>query len=283
MKKLIKEIEHKLNEKIHSYFLMGSGQCNSIYKIETNIHEYCLKIEKEDRPFDELNNLSIEGELIEHMNNNNINHIPKLVLKSNHYYIYEYIQGNLMYDVFSKLTEKEKILISHSIAHFHYNLLKINRNEALDIGVKEYKPENHKLNIKQHNFDKLSKKEIDVIKRAYEIYICSLDSSLPQLLHNDAHDKNIVISDHRAIFIDFGDVIWRDIHYDFYRYVYDYPQYWEIIVSEFEKLSKIKLNKKRIIAISLLRHLKALLGDEDKKLIISEKVNYYSDLLEHSM
>lgn len=283
MEKLIQEIENKIETKILAYPHIGNGQCNDVYKLETDIGNYCLKIEKEDRSLDELNDIIIEGSLLEYMSKKSVKHIPEFILKNNHYYIYKFMEGGLMNKSFHNLTEKEKILVCYDIAEFHFELSKITKKDALALGIKEYKPEKNKLGLEQHDFKKLTEDEINIIKQAHEIYINSLGDSLPQLLHNDAHDKNILISNQKAIFIDFGDMLWRDIHYDFYRYVFDYPKYWKIIVSRFEKISGKKLNRKRIISISLLRHLRALLGDKDKEEIVSEKMAYYSNLLKSSI
>lgn len=279
MEKIFKEIEEYFSLKIESYSLIGAGQCNEIYKLKLGANNYCLKVAKKDRPFDELNHISTEANILESMNNKEVKHIPRLLFKSNDYYIYEYVEGIPMDSIFSKLSEEEKIIVCNKIAYFHFQLSKINKDDAISIGITEYKPEQNKLGLDQHSIKNLSEEQINIIQEAHGIYSNSLNDSVIQLLHNDAHNKNILISNTDITFIDFGDMLLRDIHYDFYQYVFDYPKYWEVIVYKFEEFSGFKLNRERIVAISLLRNLRALLTDEDKKSILKLKIKYYSQFL----
>jgi len=278
MEKFIKEIEFGLGSQVKSYSPIGNGQCNNIYKIDTETTIYCLKTSKNDRLLEELNSLYVEGNILSHLNEKGVRIVPKISLISKEYYIYEYIEGGLMDTIFPSLTEDEKISTCHKIASFHYSLTKINKDNALPLGIGEYEAEKNTLDPDQYDVSELKRDEIRLIKKAHKIYTESLHVSMSQLIHNDAHDKNILINESDVIFIDFGDMLWRDVHYEFYRYVYDYPFYWELIVSDYENLSGRTLDKNRIIAISLLRHLRALLGNDDLKGIISSKLDYYKKL-----
>ncbi|MFT5280658.1 MAG: Ser/Thr protein kinase RdoA (MazF antagonist) [Flavobacteriaceae bacterium] len=279
MEELIQEIENKLNTKIASYSFLGKGQCNDVYKLETKDKSFCLKIKKVIDTTCELNVISIEAEILHFMNEVEVPFIPKLILRSDNYYLYEYIEGMSMKHMFSSLSKRKKISIFESIGKFHYELSQLYKNKVLSLGITEYQPEKNKLNPLEHNLDRLNEEQKSFVHKAYEKYVNSINSSKPQLLHNDAHDENIFVSSDKPIFIDFGDMIWRDIHYDFYRYVHDYPRYWNIIILEFEKLSMTKLDRERIIAISLLRHLKGFILDIESKDDFNKELEYYSELL----
>jgi Ser/Thr protein kinase RdoA (MazF antagonist) len=282
---IIKKTEDNLNVTVDSYSILGEGQCNTIFKIETNNQGYCLKLEKEEKPFDELNHISVEGSILEYLNENIdiVQYVPKLVVVNKKYYLYEYINGKSMKESFDGFSVDTQEDICKNIAKFHYLLEKAKKEDVLKIGVTEYKPERHKLGLEQHDLSILSRKNKDLITRAFRIYEDSIDSSLHQLLHNDAHDENIFIRNNKVIFIDFGDMIWRDVHYDFYNYVIKYPNHWESIVNEFENLSGQKINRKRIVSIALLRYLRSFLEElkePSRKTSILQKFQYIEDLLE---
>jgi Ser/Thr protein kinase RdoA (MazF antagonist) len=279
VKELIQEIENKLNTKIASYSFLGKGQCNDVYKLETKDKSLCLKIKKGIDTTCELNGISIEAEILHFMNEAKVPFIPKFILSSDNYYLYEYIEGMSMKNMFSNLSERQKISIFESIGKFHYELSQLNQNKVLSLGITEYQPEKNKLDPSECNLDRLNLEQKELVNQAYKVYINSKASSNSQLLHNDAHGENIFITSDNLTFIDFGDMIWRDIHYDFYRYVHDYPKHWEIIILEFEKLSMTKLNRERIIAISLLRHLKGFILDIESKDDFNKELEYYSELL----
>lgn len=279
MKELVQEIENQLNTKITSYSFLGKGQCNDVYKLQTKDKNICLKITKNMDSSCELNSISTEAQILQFMTKMRVSCIPKFILHSGNYYLYEFIDGISMKHIFSQLSEKQKVSIFKNIGKFHYQLSHLDKDTVLDLGITEYQPEKTKLNPSELNLERLNLKQKELVHQAYEIYVGSIESSKPQLLHNDAHDENIFIASDSPIFIDFGDMIWRDIHYDFYRYVHDYPEYWQIIFLEFEKLSKITLNRKRIIAISLLRHLRGFILDREHQDDLNQELEYYSQIL----
>ena len=279
MKELIQEIEHKLNTKIISHSFLGKGQCNDIYKLETKDKSICLKVKKGMDTTCELNSISVESKVFQFMNEAGVSFIPKYILSSDNYYLYEFVDGSSMKHVFSQLSDEQKVSIFKDIGKFHYELSQLDKDKVLGLGITEYRPEKNRLNPSEHNLDRLSTEQKELVHQAYKTYIDSIEASKPQLLHNDAHDENIFITSDRPTFIDFGDMIWRDIHYDFSRYVHDYPEYWEIILLEFEKLSMLKLNKERIIAISLLRHLQGFILDIENKDGFDSELGYYFELL----
>lgn len=175
--------------------------------------------------------------------------------------MYEYVNGLSMRDSFPGLNIEAQTAVINHIASFHHSLLRANKQACLDIGITEYNPEKNKLGLEQHDLSTLSPAQEDLVRKASRLYKGSLAASLPQLLHNDAHDENIFIQDGTAVFIDFGDMIWRDVHYEFYNYVMKYPAHWEQIVSKYEALSGHTLDKARIVSIALLRYLRSLLDD----------------------
>lgn len=280
----IKEIEEKLKVTINSCDLLGKGQCNTIYKLQTDDGTFCLKLEKKNKPFPELNHISVEGNILNYFQDKDElkDLVPKLFYTSEHYYIYEYIEGDSMKNSFEILTTEIQVDICKNIANFHYLLTKANKEEVISLGITEYEPKNHKLGLDQHDLGMLSLKNQELIHKAYAIYENSFSSSIPHLLHNDAHDENIFIINNKIKFIDFGDMIWRDVHYDFYNYVVKYPKHWKIIVTEFEKLSNMKLNIDRIVSIALLRYLRSFLErleDNEEEEEILGKFKYFDQLL----
>lgn len=279
MKNLIQEIENKMNIKITSHSFLGRGQCNDVYKLQTKYRNICLKVKKGLDTTCELNSLSVEAKVFRFMSKAGVSFVPKYISSSDNYYLYEFIDGGSMKHVFAELSEEQKVSICKDIGKFHYELSRLDKNKVLDLGITEYQPEKNKLNPSEYNLDRLSTKQKELVHQAYKIYVSSIRASKPQLLHNDAHDENIFITSDNPIFIDFGDMIWRDVHYDFYRYVHDYPEYWKTIILEFEELSMIKLNRERIIAISLLRHLQGFILDIEDKDDFDRELEYYSELL----
>lgn len=281
MKKLIQEIENNLSTKVISYSFLGKGQCNDIYRLETEGKSYCLKIAKDPINSNscELNSIAVEAKLLERLSSTDIDFIPRFILTSEGSYVYEFIDGHSIKQSFETLGEGNMVSIFKDIARFHYQLSLLKKEDVLELGITEYDPEQQVLKPNQYDLTKISFKQRKIIENAYAIYLRSIGSSLPQLLHNDPHDENIFIINRKPIFIDFGDMIWRDIHYDFSRYVHDYPNYWEIILFEFERLFGQKLNRDRIISISLLRHLRGFLTDINNE-VLEEKLCYYKNLLD---
>jgi Ser/Thr protein kinase RdoA (MazF antagonist) len=278
MEELIQEIENRIGTKVVSHSFLGKGQCNDIYKLETKNKSICLKVKKGVDNTCELNSISVEAKIFQFMSEKGVSFVPKFISSSDNYYLYEFVDGVSMNNVFSQLSEDQKVSIFRNIGKFQYELSLLDKDKVFNLGITEYQPEKNKLNPSEHNLDRLSAKQKELVHQAHKKYLGSIGLSKPQLLHNDAHDENIFIASDNPIFIDFGDMIWRDIHYDFYRYVHDYPKYWEIILLEFEKLSMFKLSKERIVAISLLRHLRGFILDIENQDDFNKALEYYSEL-----
>ena len=223
----------------------------------------------------EVNTISTEAAIFEYISSKNIPFIGRFVYRDKNYYLYEFINGNSMKVAFEELHEKDRNNFFKKIGHFHYELSQIKTNELTKIGITEYNLSNHKLNYENLDLSEVDDENLKFIKDVYDVYVDSQMDSIPHLLHNDAHNENIFIRDIDPVFIDFGDMIIRDIHYDFYRYVYDYPEYWQIAVAEYEKLSKKKLNKDRIASISLLRHLRGFVLDSNDSKVLNSKIQKF--------
>ncbi len=117
-----------------------------------------------------------------------------------------------------------------------------------------------------------------------ELFAQQIESGQLQLIHGDAHNENIFVTSTgklRAI-IDFGDAVWSDAHHDFVSYIHAYPELWRFSVRAYEEATGQNLDHRRLVALTILRHLKGLINlwvDKIDKDHVVEKFNYYLGLL----
>ncbi len=104
------------------------------------------------------------------------------------------------------------------------------------------------------------------------------------LLHNDAHNENIFVNQIGDLLciIDFGDALWGDPHLDFINFIHAYPKHWELIIDSYEKSSGKILDKKRILALAIIRFSKQLIkmwNEQNDAAHVQSKFADYADLI----
>jgi thiamine kinase-like enzyme len=124
----------------------------------------------------------------------------------------------------------------------------------------------------------------DLAQKAKDILDTTLDETIFQFLHNDAHPENIIIKDKQISgIIDFGNAEYGEIAKEFSRYIRDFPHHFTHIVSAYENASCNKLSHRRLVSNALLSGFIDIVesyhkgGEEKAK---AEKViSIYKDLL----
>ncbi len=263
MSEIRQKIQELLKKEIALFVLKGRGAVSEAYYIETSDgSKYIVKQEREVKEFQPQNNLAVEAVVAKRLYDLNLS-IPTphvvFVSKNPHMYGYEYIEGEMMKDVWGSFSEHEKIDACQTLGYFHAEIgkkftkeiakasdIKIDMSSGLHPEVKE---EYERLIIEPtvpKEFRALAKKAKDIFDR-------TTDSSVFQFIHNDSHHENILIEEKKISgIIDFGNAEYGEIAKEFSRYIRDYPNYFEYIVSSYEKESGNKLSRERLICNALL-------------------------------
>ncbi len=257
------KIANLLNKEVAIFILKGKGACNNAYYVETEDGgRYIVKQERVDKETYEQNNLIVEAQLIKKLNNSSIfTHIPEVIFISENLnmYGYKYIDGDMMKDVWVKFSENDKISLCKEIGYFHAEIGKVfNKEMAIESHLKiDESTEVHPEVVEQYN--RLSVDEtlpIDfrvLVQKARKIFNTTNTNTIFQFIHNDPHHENILIKDKKISgVIDFGDAEFGDVTKEFSRYIRDYPDYFEYIVSAYEEKSGNKLSRERLICNALI-------------------------------
>lgn len=242
--------------------LIGSGQCNQAFLLTTTEKKkYILKIKRTGRTREsELNNLITEGKLLQYLNQRDSSlRIPRVIHIGNRpaSYIYDYVEGQALKKTWGKLSERSRKNICHDLAQFHSALYHITNAKILKrIGVKtleEDKP------IQMVKIQKYLKRNLFSVKAQRKMMHLFQTKSLPKeemrlsLCHNDCNGSNILLHKNRlSAVIDFGDACVADVHTDFMYYAIDIPDAVEMIMLQFERLTRLKLSRERILVLSIL-------------------------------
>lgn len=255
-------IAQHLNQEITLFTLKEKGLVNNAYYVETSTGEYIVKQERAEKEFRPQNDLSVEAAVIKKLSTLELYiPVPHIVFVSDKpkMYGYEYIAGDMLIDVWASLAEDEKIQICRELGKFHAEIgKKFTRQMAKDVGIKiNMSLDVHPETIKD-NESILANREVpeelkNLLKEARQIFNTTMDTGVFQFLHNDAQHENILIKDKRISgVIDFGESEYGEVTKEFSRYIRDFPDYFQHIVSAYEDNSGNKLSYKRLVSYSLL-------------------------------
>jgi len=268
-------IERCLGKEIIQFSLFGKGAVNNAYLIQTSDGaKYIVKQEKEVQEFKPQNTLLVEAHIAQELEKAELNiPIPKVVFISEKpvMYGYHYIEGNLMISIWNSLTNDEKINICRTLGTFHAELgRKISKESAVEMGVlindsKGLHPET------EEEYDSILKSN-DVpdewkllAQHAKNMFDATFDKTVFQFIHNDAHHENIIIQDNKIVgIIDFGNTEYGEVVKEFSRYIRDYPDYFQHIVSAYEESSGNNLSYERLVSNAFISGLIDIVEDYRK-------------------
>ncbi len=257
------KIQGCLGKEITQFVLKGKGACNNAYYIETvDGGKYIVKQEREQKESEPQNTLLIEAAIAKHLHNLGLSiPIPHVVFVSEHpiTYGYEYIDGEMMIGVWDSLSEDERIGICQNLGHFHAEIgKKVDKETSQKIGIKidefqglhpEVLKEYHELTKSDDVPDHFK----SLAETAMGIFNETLDRSIFQFIHNDAHHENVLIKNRKISgIIDFGNTEYGEVTKEFSRYIRDFPEYFTYIVSAYEKESGHQLSYKHLVSNALL-------------------------------
>lgn len=261
--KLKSVIQTLIEKEITQFTLKGKGAVNNAYYIETiDGGKYIVKQEREDKEFQPQNDLLIEAKVAEQLGKLNITvPIPKVVFKLENpkMYGYEYVEGELLRGVWKSLSEDEKIDICRILGKFHAEIGKKftkEMSETIGIQIDMSAGLHPEVSV---DYDRLS---VDanvpesfrtLVKEAMVIFEKSQDKLVFQFLHNDSHHENIIIKD-KAIsgIIDFGNAEYGETAKEFSRYIRDFPDHFQYIISSYEEESDNILSRERLVSNALI-------------------------------
>lgn len=260
------EVKHQitelLQEDITAFALKGSGAVSNAYYIETQNSKYIVKQERKDKEFQPQNDLVIEAAVIKQLSTLALSiPVPHIAFVSEKpkLYGYEYIEGKMLIEVWETLAEDEKIGICRKLGNFHAEIgkkftkqmaekVEIKINTSLDVHPEILK-ENNSI-LANNNVPEEFK---SLLREARQIFDTTMDECVFQFLHNDAQHENILVKEKEISgIIDFGESEYGEVAKEFSRYIRDFPNHFQYIVSAYEEKSGNKLSYKRLISNSVL-------------------------------
>ncbi len=264
---LCMEIKYKIQEllgkQISVFDLKGIGACNNAYYVETiDGSKYIVKEERAVKEFLPENSLIVESAVAKKLYEAGLSvSVPHVIFVTEHpeMYGYEYVEGNLMKNVWGFLNEEERIHICNSLGLFHAEIgQKITKEASVACGVKindsrgfhpEIIKDYDRLVVDSNVPDEFK----ELVKKAKKIFDGTSNMAVFQFIHNDAHHENILIKD-KVIsgIIDFGEAEYGEMAKEFSRYIRDYPDYFQYIVSAYEDRSGNKLYYERLVTNALI-------------------------------
>lgn len=293
------QIGQELGKEVTRLTLKGKGDCNYAYYLETDDGgRYILKMEREHKETQDQNDLVIEANIIAKLYDTHPTiPIPHIIRVSNSpkFYLYDYIDGELMRSVWPSLLPEEKIDICRSLGHFHAEIGKnLTKEMCKTAGVTVTDIIGLRPSIIEEEYVRLIA-DADVpasyknlVKQAKEIFDGTTDGLVFQFIHNDGHPENILIKDKKISgIIDFGDAEYGEVAKEFSRYIRDIPDYFEYIISSYEENSGNKLSRKRIVSNSLISGFPEIVEDYKKggegQLKAEKKIELYRKLLDSAV
>ncbi|MFM2384024.1 MAG: Phosphotransferase enzyme family [Candidatus Parcubacteria bacterium] len=266
MQDIRSDIQKLLSDEIIEYTLKGKGAVNNAYVVKTkNGSKYIVKQEREDKEFQPQNSLVVEANVIKKLSSLGLSiPVPKVVCisKDPEMYGYEYIEGELLREQWSSLSEDEKISICKSLGEFHAEIgMKVSKEDAEALGVfidlsTDVHPEVSRDYVFILENPEVPEEFKSVARNAKKIFDTTHDDVFFQFLHNDAHHENILIKDKKISgFIDFGNAEYGEIAKEFSRYIRDFPFHFQYIVSAYEEKSGNRLSYLRLVTNSLINGL----------------------------
>lgn len=257
-----KNIEKALTKKITSFSLKGRGYCNDAHYLETDDGGvYIAKVDRELKEFRPQNSLMVEAKVIKQLYELNLSiAVPRIVFENKNMFGYEYIEGDMLKTVWGSLSEDERISICRKLGQFHAEIgKKFSKEMATACGVKI----NASLGLHPE------------VEKEYEAILAGTDvpeeykvlaqearimfdettnhGGIFQFIHNDSHHENILIKNKTISgIIDFGEAEYGEVAKEFSRYIRDFPDYFQHIVSSYEEASGNKLSYARLVSNAFL-------------------------------
>jgi len=256
-------LQNFLGKEITQFTLKGKGAVNYAYYIETgDSKKYIVKQERDDKEFQPQNDLVVEAKVAQELHKLDLSvPIPNVFFVSENpkMYGYEYVEGDLLREVWNDLSENEKMDICRNLGKFHAEIgKKFSKEMAETIGIKiDMSADLHPEVLSDYNRLILDVKVPEDFKtlviEAKSIFDRTQDKLVFQFLHNDSHHENIIIKD-KAIsgIIDFGNAEYGETAKEFSRYIRDFPDHFQHIVASYEEMSANKLSRERLISNALI-------------------------------
>lgn len=258
------KIQELFGKEIAQFLLKGQGRCNTAYYVETREGgKYIVKKEIIGEGANKQeNDLPVEARVIQQLANLGLSiPVPGVVFVSENpkMFGYEYIEGEMMMDEWESFSEDQKISICQALGRFHAEIGKnftkkmssvagIEIDESADVHP-EVVDEYNKLIVAPDVPEDLTL----LAKKARLFFAETADKAVFQFIHNDSHHENIIIKNKNiAGIIDFGAAQYGETAKEFSRYIRDYPDYFQYIVSAYEQNSGNKLSYKRLVSGALL-------------------------------
>jgi Ser/Thr protein kinase RdoA (MazF antagonist) len=257
------KIQECLGKEITRFTLKGRGACNDAYYVETREGgHFIVKQERAVKEFQPQNSLMVEAAVAQQFYGLGLSiPIPRVVFVSENppMYGYEYIEGQLMKEVWPSLSEEERVNICFALGRFHAEIgKKVSREMSQELGVKidessDLHPEVLEEYIQLMEDESVPAAFKALVERAKALFDRMRGNLVFQFLHNDAHHENILIQDKKISgFIDFGNTEYGEIAKEFSRYIRDFPEYFTYIMSAYEEESGRRLSYERLVSNALL-------------------------------
>ena len=287
-------IERLLGEPITKLELKASGACNDAYYVETESGKRLIvKQEREVKEFQPQNTLLLEANIINALSSIGLSvPIPKIrfVAESPDMFAYDYIDGDLLINVWKDLSEKERIEICEALGKFHAEIGRVfTKEEAEKTGMHinsstRLHPEVEKEYNEILTFADIPTDIKDLAKRAKSMFDQTLELGIFQFVHNDAHHENILIKDKKiAGIIDFGESEYGEVAKEFSRYTRDFPDYVEYIIQAYEKASGNTLSRERVFSNAflsgLIDNIELYREGGESRIRAEKNIGKYKDLL----
>lgn len=293
LEKIKYQISQQLHEEIKLLTVKGKGLVNNAYYVETAVGTYIVKQEREDKEFQPQNNLAVEAAVVKQLSGLDLSLIvPHVVFVCEEpmMYGYTYIEGDTLIDIWSSLTEDEKVYICRELGNFHAEIGKrFTKQMAEEVGIQinpslDVHPETIKDNESILANSEVPEELKNLLQEAGQIFDAVTDKVVFQFLHNDAQHENILVQDKKISgIIDFGESEYGEIAKEFSRYIRDFPNHFQLIVSAYEEKSGNKLSYKRLISYSLLSGfvdiIESYLKGGDEKAKAEHFISVYKQLL----
>lgn len=287
-------IERLLGEPITTLELKASGACNDAFYIETeSSKKLILKREREIKEFQPQNTLLIEAHIIQALSKIGLSvPIPQIRFVSDdpEMFAYNYMEGDLLIDVWKELSESERIEICEALGKFHAEIGRVFTNEAAEKTGMHINSSTglHPEVEKEYNeiltFVDIPTDIKDLAQRAKSMFDQTLELGIFQFVHNDAHHENILIKDKKiAGIIDFGESEYGEVAKEFSRYTRDFPDYVEYIIQAYEKASGNTLSRERVFSNAflsgLIDNIELYREGGESRIRAEKNIEKYKDLL----
>lgn len=257
------QIEKLIGEQITEFSLKASGAVNHAYYVETvSGRKYIVKQERVDRELQPQNTLLIEAGVIQRLGELGLSlPVPRVTFISQDpvMYGYEYITGEQLIDVWPSLAEEKRIDICRALGRFHAELgQKVTQQMAEGWGVKINPSADLHPEVRSEYAEILASSDVpaswkSLAERAKSVFDTTLDDTVFQFLHNDAHHENILVKNTKIVgIIDFGESEYGEIAKEFSRYIRDFLGHFQHIVAGYEEQSGHQLSRVRLLTNSLL-------------------------------